>query len=184
MNTVDVIHLSPANYDRWVPSLAGAYVRCFSQPPWHEVFDPQAVENRLRHAATLDDAVFLAAVRAHQPLGATLFYPLQYQAAVSALVGLDHAMYCDELFVTPDHQRQGIGSWLFDAATRITIAKGYHQRVLRTSVHAQGLKRFYASRGYRAVAYMQCASLKRLEGCTKVVDDTRVVMMQGDCHAG
>lgn len=184
MNAVDIIHVSPANYDRWAESLAGAYVRCFAQAPWHEVFDPQEVENRLRHALTLDDAVFLAAVGSHHALGATLFYPLQYQARVSALVRLDHAMYCEELFVTPDHQRKGIGGWLFDAATRITSAKGYHRRVLRTSLKAEGLKRFYASRGYRAVAYMQCSSLKQLDGCNRIADDTRVVMMQGDCHAG
>lgn len=182
MNTIQFVPLTATTYDQWALELATVYVQCFAQAPWYEVFDPNAVASRLYQALTLDDAVLLAAVDPNRAVGATLFYPLQNHRDVSSIVKLERAMYCDELFIAPEHQRKGIGSRLFDTATGMTIAKGYRHRVLRTSQQAPDLQHFYASRGYESVAKMKCTSLKRIDGHTRTEEDIRVIMVQGDHH--
>lgn len=183
MSPVHLLPLTPANFDRHAQALCQVYVACFAEPPWCEAFEPRDVATRLAQSMALDDALLLLALQSDAVVGATLFYPLRHHPAVSALVHPDRAMYCDELFVAPGHQGQGIGSRLFDTATGHAMARGYRRHVLRTSAQAPRLQSFYASRGYQAVAEMQCSSVKHHQGHTQTLPDTRVVMVQGEHHA-
>lgn len=179
MSSVSVCRVRRREFAEVAARLASVYVECFASAPWSEVFLEHEVIQRVETVLDFDDSVLLIARSAEQVLGATMHYPLRYNAEVLQTVGQAHAdaMYCEELFVTASCQRRGVGGRLFDVATGMAMAMGYATHVLRTASDYDQALRFYGARGYRRVGQMQCRSRKRNGGSVQSVVESRVVLV-------
>lgn len=178
MDPASVFRVTSEDFDEVAEPLAAVYVKCFASAPWYEVFQPENVIARMREVLTFDDSVLVVAESGDRVLGGTLLYPLHYNKAMSAVSSAEcsGAMYCEELFVSGEHHRRGVGGRLFDTATGICLALGYDVVALRTGVAHEEAKRFYASRGYTPIALMECHSRRCVHGAVQDTTDVRVVM--------
>lgn len=169
MVPVSVFRVRSEEFDEVAEPLAAVYVKCFASAPWYEVFQPEEVIARMREVLAFDDSVLVVAVSGGSVLGGTVLYPLHYNRAMWAVAsaGCSGAMYCEELFVSGEHHRRGVGGRMFDTATGICVALGYDVFVLRTGVTHEEAKRFYASRGYTSIALMECYSKRCVEGAVQ-----------------
>ena len=91
MNSVNVYRVDLRDFPDLSDRMAAVYVQCFGREPWNEVFQPRDVIARMEAVLDFQDSIFLVAEDDGQVLGATLHYPMRYNAEVLAAVTPDHA---------------------------------------------------------------------------------------------
>ena len=105
--------------------------------------DIAAARTFLRERLTSGEAVVFVAYDGAEPAGFTLLYPSFSSVSVRRLWILN------DLFVSPDARRGGVGRALLDRARRLAVETGAKGLVLSTAVTNTAAQKLYESTGWR-----------------------------------
>lgn len=175
-----IITLNQETYEPFERGVVYLYQNCFAEPPWHEIFEYDEINADFRRILTLADNIFLAIVDEQgQIVGVTVYFPLIFKNEVAKIINSEYnnAIYCAELFVEQKHRCRGVGSVLMKAAHEKAKKLGYKNIVLRTSQIHQPLIDFYKKRGFQEIAFMQCRSIKLINGHMEEIPDPRTIFV-------
>jgi ribosomal protein S18 acetylase RimI-like enzyme len=133
---MDILRATPAHLDLVAP-LFDAYRQFYGCAP-----DPATARSFIRDRLERDESVIFVAVRDGRGIGFTQLYP------TFTSMGAARAWILNDLYVSPDARRTGVGRRLMDAAREMAVASGAAWMELATAKDNATARALYRSCGY------------------------------------
>jgi ribosomal protein S18 acetylase RimI-like enzyme len=134
--TVDIRRATPADLDLVAP-LFDAYRQFYGCAP-----NPDLARAFLRERLERGESVVVVAVAGGRGVGFTQLYP------TFTSVGAARAWILNDLYVSPDARRQGVGRQLMEAARAFAVGTGAAWVELATATDNAAAQALYRSCGY------------------------------------
>ncbi len=168
---IRIRRLSPNDFQH----LAEIYCICFAGKPWFEVYQAEEVADEIKEVYSWKDAVMVVAEVNDVVVGAAWSFSVWRKPDVMALVNMHPIFpYISEIFVSPEHQGQGIAKRMVDRLLDCLVDIRFG--VVRTSVNQPIIIRMFEGFGWKIVATENVVSNKCLNGVVQSAPDKRVIL--------
>lgn len=161
-------------------ALADLYCRCFSEPPWNEVFDPDEIAKEFEDMQTWPDSVLMVAEHDGQIIGGAVGFGLHRKEEVRELVPdeFKSGFYLADLFVDKNNRQKGVARELINKRREEAKIRGHSKAVVRTSEHQPIVQHIYLGQfNYSIHTRQHIVSTKLVDGEKVDAPDPRVIMI-------